>query len=67
MTQITENRPQIHVKLKKMYGTDRFYPVNTDAQVLCDLMKVKSLIVEHLRFCKDNGWNISITQEDFEL
>lgn len=64
---ITENRPKIEVMLRKVYGNERFYPVNEDAQVVTELMKVQTLTKEQLRFCKDKGWHVVVRTEEYNF
>lgn len=64
---ITQDHPKIEVLLKKVYGNERFYPISTDAKIVCKLMNVQTLTKDQLKFCKDSGWRITISTEDYKL
>lgn len=60
-------KPEIEVMVKKVYGTERFYPASDDAKVVCGLMKVQTFTKEQLKFCKDSGWKITVRTEEYKL
>ena len=67
VTEETKARPEVEFLLKKVYGNDRFYPANIDAQLMCDLMKVATFTKEQLKLCKDAGWKVIVKTEEYKL
>jgi hypothetical protein len=59
--------PSVRVLMKKVYGNERFYPSNSTAKTLCQLMKVQTFTKDQLKFCKDSGWKVSVQTEEYVL
>lgn len=57
----------VEVLLKRVYGNERFYPVNNAAQILCAILKASTLTKEQLKICKENGWGVVIKTEEYNL
>lgn len=57
----------IEVLLKKIYGREKFYPSNDNAQTLCDLLHSITLTKDQLKYLKDRGWKIIIKTEEYKL
>lgn len=56
----------IEVILKRVYGVERFYPVNAEAKLLCKLLDSNTLTKEKLILCKEL-WEVTIKVEDYKL
>lgn len=53
----------IQVYLKRVYGTDRFYPANTFSNLLCQMMGRKTFTKDELKSCQDIGIFVEIIPE----
>ena len=53
----------IQVYLKRIYGIDRFYPANTLANLMCQLMGRKTFTKDELKSCQEIGIEIQIIPE----
>jgi hypothetical protein len=52
---------------KKLYGKTYLYPSNHSAETICKLINRPTLTKEHLRICKEAGWEIKEnTLKDFK-
>jgi hypothetical protein len=60
-------RLQVDVRLVRSYGKEKFYPANDLAELLCKLLKHKSLTRDELLLCKEHGWLIKIIQDEYVL
>ncbi len=60
-------RPNIRVLMKKVYGNELFYPQDDNAKSVCQLMKVRTFTKDQLKFCKDSGWKVTISTEEYKL
>ncbi len=58
---------EIEVRVKKVYGHERFYPINEDSKIICELMNTKTFTKDQLIFCKDSGWSVSVKTEEYEF
>ena len=58
--QINQSETAAYIEFfsKKIYGSEFFYPCSPDAQTICKLIKKPTLTLEHLKICKDAGWNV---------
>jgi hypothetical protein len=52
---------------KCLYGQVRFYPKNSDAITICELMKVKVMLSPHIRKCIKHGWNVEFINNPLPL
>ncbi len=52
---------------RQAYGRVRFYPLNPDAQFICNLMDVKSVTIFLLKQMKEHGWEILATRKPLEI
>ena len=58
---------EIVVKIDRSFGKNRYYADNDLAKFLCDLMRIKSFTIEHLKKIKDFGWTIEVSKEEIDL
>ena len=54
----------IQYKIKNVYGADKFYPANANAEMICRLKNQKTLTQEDLRILSSN---LSITVEHVKV
>jgi hypothetical protein len=68
MTTIT-NQVAITIEVlhKRVYGQNRFYPVNENAKCICDIVGCQTLTKDQLKRCKAAGWEIVIKTDVFNL
>ena len=60
-------KPELKVLVKSVYGRECFYPRNSTAKTLCELMKTHTFTKDQMRFCKDKGWKIHVQTEEYNL
>ncbi len=58
---------KVEILHKRIYGQDRFYPKNKNAEAVCKILGRKSLTHHQLTIGKKAGWEIVITTEQFKL
>jgi hypothetical protein len=64
---IQSQKPTIEVALRHGYGNERFYPINEDAKLLCNLLNSVTLTKKQIKLCRDGGWKTVIQLEDYNL
>lgn len=58
---------EIEVKLKRLYGKDRFYPESNDAKLLCKILDRPTITKEELKLAKEGGWSVLVKVEEYQL
>jgi hypothetical protein len=58
---------QIEVLIKRVYGKERFYPVNEIAKTICRVLQSQTLTKDQLLIFKQDGWTVIIQTEKYEL
>ena len=64
---MTKDARTVRLTIRETYGTQRLYPANDQAEILCRLLKRKVLPVESLRDVKALGFDIVIQQPTINL
>lgn len=63
----TAAAPELIVKLKRVYGRERFYPWNDTAETLIRVMQKKTFTKRQLMLYKEGGWKIQVIQDEYAL
>ncbi len=58
MNQNHKNSAYIEFFAKRLYGSEYYYPASPDALTVCKLINKPTLTLEHLRICKEAGWDV---------
>lgn len=55
---------QITIQIKNVYGVEKIYPVCESAKTFCAMLNQKTLTDMDIRYIKELGYGISVSQAD---
>lgn len=58
---------KVEVFLDRIYGHERFYPANSTAELMCNLLKQKSFTRAQLQLIKQAECPVIVKQKEYEL
>jgi hypothetical protein len=58
---------KVQVKIKSVYGVDKIYPINEEAQIFAEMIGQRTLTMDNIKYIKLLGYVVEVVSDAVQL